>query len=189
MDGPAGRPADNPPNSDPLGVYHQTVPELTVQVYWQPGPPIWQQFSLDTDQGPKWRSRTVANITLILPKLHDQKSLTLGWRSFSRLGRERVGFSVHNTGGQYFIYDFIQPGAPQITQNTRPTIVDAQLMLIFVMWKGACLCLFGSSRRPIHGNQTVMYQCRDLAINSSITECDDKWWNPKRRTADWILRV
>ena len=26
-DGPAGRPADNPPNSDGLGVYHGTVPE------------------------------------------------------------------------------------------------------------------------------------------------------------------
>jgi len=32
MDGPAGRPADNPPNSDRLGVYHQTVPELTGRV-------------------------------------------------------------------------------------------------------------------------------------------------------------
>jgi len=30
MDGPAGQPADNPPNSDGLGVYHRTVPELKV---------------------------------------------------------------------------------------------------------------------------------------------------------------
>ena len=33
MDGPAGRPADNQPNSDGLGVSHGTVPMLTVQVY------------------------------------------------------------------------------------------------------------------------------------------------------------
>jgi len=32
IDGPAGRPADNTPNSDVLGVYHQMVPELTVWV-------------------------------------------------------------------------------------------------------------------------------------------------------------
>jgi len=28
VDGPAGQPADNPPNSDRLGVYHQIVPEV-----------------------------------------------------------------------------------------------------------------------------------------------------------------
>ena len=33
IDGPAGRPADNPHNSDWLGDFHRTVPELTVQVY------------------------------------------------------------------------------------------------------------------------------------------------------------
>jgi len=63
IDGPAGRPADNPPNSDGLAVFHGTVPEWAVQVYWWPGPPIWQQFSLDRDQDPKWRSGTVANTT------------------------------------------------------------------------------------------------------------------------------
>jgi len=55
------RPTDNPPNSDGLGVYHGTVPEWAVQVYWQPGPPIWQRFGLDPDPDPKWRSGTVAN--------------------------------------------------------------------------------------------------------------------------------
>ena len=44
MHGPAGRPADNPPNSYGLGVYHRTVPEMTVRVYWQPEPPIGQRF-------------------------------------------------------------------------------------------------------------------------------------------------
>ena len=32
-DGPAGRPTDNPPNSDRLRDVHRTVPELTVRVY------------------------------------------------------------------------------------------------------------------------------------------------------------
>jgi len=32
MDGPAVRPADHQPNSDSLGVYNRTVPELTVRV-------------------------------------------------------------------------------------------------------------------------------------------------------------
>jgi len=61
MDGPAGRPADNPPNSDGLAVYHRTVPELTVQVHWQPRPPLWQRFGLDPGADPKSPSGTVAN--------------------------------------------------------------------------------------------------------------------------------
>jgi len=61
IDGPAGRPAENLPNSDGLGVYHGTVPEWAVRVYWRPGPPIWQRFGLDPDPDPKWRSGTVAN--------------------------------------------------------------------------------------------------------------------------------
>jgi len=55
------RPANNPPNSDGLGVYHGTVPEWAVRVYWWPGTPIWQRFGLDPDPDPKWRSGTVAN--------------------------------------------------------------------------------------------------------------------------------
>jgi len=60
-DAPAVRPADNPPNPDGLGDLHRTVPESTVRVCWQPGPPIWPQFGSDPDPDPKWRSRTVAN--------------------------------------------------------------------------------------------------------------------------------
>jgi len=60
-DGPAGQPADNPPNPDGLGHLHRTVPELTVRVCWQPGPPIWEWFGFDPDPDPKWRSGTVAN--------------------------------------------------------------------------------------------------------------------------------
>jgi len=42
---------------------HRTVPESTVRVCWQPGPPIWQRFGSDPDPDPKWRSGTVANTT------------------------------------------------------------------------------------------------------------------------------
>jgi len=61
MDGPAGWPTDNPPNSDGLGVYHRTIPQLTVWVDWQPGPPIWPLFGLDPDLDPKSLSGAVAN--------------------------------------------------------------------------------------------------------------------------------
>jgi len=60
VDWPAGRPADNPPSSDGLGVHHRTIPEFTVRVYWRHGPPIWQRFGLDPDPDPKWQSQTVA---------------------------------------------------------------------------------------------------------------------------------
>jgi len=63
IDCPAGRPADNPPNSDGLGVYHGTIPEWAVWVYWRPGPPIWQRFDLDPDLDLKWQSGTIANTT------------------------------------------------------------------------------------------------------------------------------
>jgi len=48
-DGPAGRPADNLPNSDWLGYFHQTGHKSTVRVYRQPRPPICQPFSSDLD--------------------------------------------------------------------------------------------------------------------------------------------
>jgi len=61
MNGPAGGPADNPLNSDGVGVYYWTVTKLMVRAYWQPGLPIWQQFGLNPDSDLKWRSRSVAN--------------------------------------------------------------------------------------------------------------------------------
>jgi len=61
MNGPAERPADIPPNFDWLGVYHRTIPGLTVRVHCQPGPPIWQCAGLDPDPDLEWWSGTVAN--------------------------------------------------------------------------------------------------------------------------------
>jgi len=60
-DRPAGRPGDNPPNSDVLDVLHRTVRKMTIWVYWQPGAPIWQLFGSDPDPDPKWQSGTVPN--------------------------------------------------------------------------------------------------------------------------------
>jgi len=37
------------------------MPEWTVRVTWQCGPPIWEQFGLDPDPDRKWQSTTVAN--------------------------------------------------------------------------------------------------------------------------------
>jgi len=62
--------------------------------------------------------------------MQGQKWLTLHWHSFSRWGRECVAFSFANKGGQYVFYEYLQPIATQITQDARPEIVDAPLMLI-----------------------------------------------------------
>jgi len=63
---------------------------------------------------------------------------------------------------------------PQITQDTRPIIVDAPLTLILTMWYGACVNSFGWSRGPIHWKWTVMYQCEYFTIYSRIFKCDHK---------------
>jgi len=60
IDGPAGGPANNPPDSVWLGDFHRHVPKLMVRDCRQPGPPIWQWFGLDPDPDPKWLSSTVA---------------------------------------------------------------------------------------------------------------------------------
>ena len=84
-DEPGVRPANNPPNSDGLEDLHWTVPESTVQVYWRPGPPIWQPFDSDPDPNPKWLSGTVANtIYYNFTSMHEMSYrtdyLTCSWR-------------------------------------------------------------------------------------------------------------
>jgi len=61
MDGPSGRPGDNPPNSDRLGVDHPTVSGLMVRVYCHPGPPIWQWCGVDPDLSPSWPFKFILN--------------------------------------------------------------------------------------------------------------------------------
>jgi len=64
IDGPAGRPADNLPNSDGFRVYHRMVSDLIVQFHWRPRRPVWQWFSWDPDLDLKWQSGTVSIINL-----------------------------------------------------------------------------------------------------------------------------
>jgi len=45
----------------------------------------------------------------------------------------RVAFSFAYEGGQYLSYEYLQAITTQITQDARPEIVDAPLMLIFMM--------------------------------------------------------
>jgi len=47
--GPTGRPGDNLPNSDWLGVYHGIISEWTARASWRAGQPIWQRGGLDPD--------------------------------------------------------------------------------------------------------------------------------------------
>jgi hypothetical protein len=63
-DGIARRPSDKLPNSDRLENFHQIVPELTVQVYQQPRPPISHEFGSDPDSNLKWQSTAVVNLSL-----------------------------------------------------------------------------------------------------------------------------
>ena len=81
--------------------------------------------------------------------IQGQKSLTLSWRSFSWLGRERVAIFLAYTGGQCFQYASKRPNLWSITWLTRPKIVDAPLTLIFKIGQGACSLLFGLEWRPI----------------------------------------
>jgi len=67
---------------------------------------------------------------LWLTMMQGQQSLTLCWRSFLWCGKDHFTCSFANKSSQYFIYDCLQSVTPQITQDTRPTIVHTPLMLI-----------------------------------------------------------
>jgi len=68
--------------------------------------------------------------TFQLPDLQDHTLLMLCWRSFSEWGREHVAFSIAYKGGQYLIYEWLQPVANKITQHAGPKTIDAPLTLI-----------------------------------------------------------
>jgi len=94
------------------------------------------------------------------PKMQDQQLLMLSWRSFSRSGREHVSFCFSHKGSQYFTYDCLQLITTQSTQDARPGIVDAPLML-FLPWRS-----FSSwGREPVpssfsfKGGQYIIYDC------------------------------
>jgi hypothetical protein len=62
---------------------------------------------------------------------------------------KRFTFTFAYKGSQYSVYDNVQPVAPQITHDKRPTIVDTPLMLIFMMgYEGYCnLLTYKGSQR------------------------------------------
>jgi len=80
--------------------------------------------------------------TLRFPKLQDQKSLLLHWRSFSRWGREWVTVVSSSNGGQYLNDGCLQPVATLITHDEMWYIIDTALMHIFRMGQGAYRCCF-----------------------------------------------
>jgi len=82
-------------------------------------------------------------------RIHDQKSLTLRWRSFSWWGREGIAICFAYKGGQKFLYDWLQPMGGVISKDTWPRIVDAPLTLIFMMGQGGYCNLFCLWRQSI----------------------------------------
>ena len=86
----------------------------------------------------------------ILPKMRDLESVTLIWRSLSWWGRLRVASAFASKGGEYLSHDYLQPMPALITQDARPKIVDALLMLISSMGQGALVYIFWSQRRPFY---------------------------------------
>ena len=86
------------------------------------------------------------------PRTHDQKSLTLRWRSFSWWGREGIAICFAYEGCQWLLYDWLQPVGGVISQVAWPTIVDAQLTLIFMMGQGGyrnLFCLWKPPKIPL----------------------------------------
>jgi len=114
-----------------------------------------------------------SHIALWLTSKQGQQLLLLHWCSFSRWYRERFAYSFSHEGGQYFLHGWQQPIAPLITQDTRPTIIDALETLIFSMGKDACLCLFWWLTWPIHPEQTLLCKFQHFAMSSSIFKWDD----------------
>jgi len=101
-------------------------------------------------QAAKHSFMTVCNLSNpILPKIHDNQSLTLHWRSFSRWGRMCFCCSFAYKRSQWFVYNCWQAVAPNNTQDTGPTIVDTPLTLIFKLRQGGYSKLFCPNRRPM----------------------------------------
>jgi len=76
------------------------------------------------------------------PRTHDEKSLTLRWRSFSWWGKEGIAICCAYKGSQQFLYDWLQPIRGVISQDAWPKIVDDPLTLIFLMGQGGYCYLF-----------------------------------------------
>ena len=109
-----------------------------------------------------------------LPKVQEQKLLTLCWRSFSEWGRECVTFSFAYKCSLYLIYKHLHPIATQITQDARPKIIDSPLTLVLRIGQGVFLTCFWVQRRTIHQKRTTIYEWQHFAICNRISECNHK---------------
>ena len=89
------------------------------------------------------------NATLILATMLDQQWVMLHWPSFWGWGRERVASVFAPKGGQYLIYRCLKSIASWITQDARPKIDDAPLMLIFKLGRWVCCFCFCHSRQLV----------------------------------------
>jgi len=95
---------------------------LTVQVYWQPGPPIWQRLGLDPDPDPKWWSGTSANT------------------SMDEVGHREVG---HNAG------NMLKQLNPRWTWHNESlasaALVLASLSILYKLWSHRGCCSWGGT--------------------------------------------
>jgi hypothetical protein len=81
-------------------------------------------------------------LAIRLPKMLDQKLLTLSWRSFSEWGGKCVTFSFAYKGTLDLMYKCLHPIATPITQAARLKIIDSPLNLLFRMGQRAVLTCF-----------------------------------------------
>jgi len=65
------------------------------------------------------------------------------------LGQGACRYFFGYKGGQYSIYDILQPFTTQITKDANPKIVDAPLTIIFNMGQRACHFVFALQQETI----------------------------------------
>jgi hypothetical protein len=114
---------------------------------------------------------------LILPKMQDQISLTLCWRSVDAL----LTLCWRSVDALLTLCWHSVDALLTLCWHSVDTLltlcwhsVNALLTLIFRMSLGVWVCMFRTSRRVIRRKWTVTYQCQYFTIDSSITECDYK---------------
>jgi len=93
------------------------------------------------------------------PRTHDQKSLTLHWRSFSWWGMEGIVICFAYKGCQKRLYDWLQHIGGVIPQHAWPQIVEALLTLIWMMaQRGYCnlCCQYRQPKIPLSVTTTYL---------------------------------
>jgi len=88
-------------------------------------------------------------VTLGVPKIQRQQSLTLQWRTVSACDRECAAIFFNSKESQYFVYEWLQPIATNVTQDGQVKIINAPLTLILRMRQWPCWILFCQERVPV----------------------------------------